>query len=602
MPDSPLLNPRRTAEMARFNMRLANLGETRRFRRLDRLWAYYIGAQHLVRGFDWDGRKVQGEGNEPDWISAAIGTNQFIGRDDVDPGFYIPLKARRPCASLRLPKQIVDRLTVMLFSESRGPTIRVDGDPTTEDYVQQLARTAKLRESMVMARMIGGATGTAAVSYKLFNGIPRVEVHDPKHLTVHAWTDRGLLIPSVVSELYRYEEQEERDGKLVNVKYWYRRDWNTTSEIIYNPAPVGKGDDPVFTEKERFDHNLGFCPLVWIQNSPNSGGADGVGDYDDESIPDQFDATDALFSAINKGTVLNVEPTLKLRMNREDYVGATIKKGSEHAIFTGKDGDASYMESSGSSISIGMTVLARNVANILDACSVVLVDPEKISGAAQSAKAIEYIYAPMVARADALRMTWGEGLRRVVEGLWKMCVAFHGKPTTITDPETGEQTPAQFGVLLPDRVIEDDAGNITREPREPGEGGDIKLVWGPYFPPTLSDTQTALGLAQAAAGGAQLFSAETMRRWAGNFVGVEDVDHEVELIEQERAALPGMPSPDLAGGGSEQPLTAEQLQAALDGANAPDEGSSRGGIQALGGRRTGAGVPIDRGDDANWLR
>ena len=77
MPDNPLLNPRRTAEMARFNMRLANLGETRRFRRLDRLWAYYIGAQHLVRGFDWDGRKVQGEGNEPDWISAAFGTNQF---------------------------------------------------------------------------------------------------------------------------------------------------------------------------------------------------------------------------------------------------------------------------------------------------------------------------------------------------------------------------------------------------------------------------------------------------------------------------------------------------------------------------------------------
>jgi len=556
VPDNPLLNPRAAPEMARANIQLKNLGETDRVRRLSRLWAYYVGCQHLHNSYDWDGREVLGD--DPDWVTAATSSNKFVGKDDVDPGFFIPMRHRRPCATFPMAPVVVNGFTAFLFGEGRWPEIRVDGDADTQDYVRAIVDAAKIREAMLLARSMGGAMGTACISYTLVTGTPRTEVHDAKNIQVLAWADRGFLIPAHVVEIYKFQKQEELDGKLARVWYWHKREWTASADIVYNDAPVGKGDDPVFTVASAVQHDLGFCPFVWVQNLPSGDGEDGLSDYD--GLPDLFDQIDRLLSAVSKGTILNVDPTLLLKMRKEDLRGAQIRKGTDNAIVTGTDGSASYLELSGSSVAAGLAMLKQLVQHACERAKFVLIDPEKISGAAQSGKAIEYLYAPMIAQTDVLRLTWGEALKRLLEGMWKMCVAYHGRPATVMDPETGEAWESKTTVILPPRVVRGTDGSTTLVERAPGAGGNnIRLVWPPYFQPTISDIDTAIRVASTSVGGAQLFSERSMRAWAARYVGVQDIDEEERIIAQEREAMPGVPPADSAGG----PLSPEQMKALM---------------------------------------
>ena len=529
--------------------RIARMAESDRFRRLDRLEQYYRLMQHAHKKFEWDGRLVS--------RSDAV---------EVMPGIYIPMRKRRPSTPYHLARVIVDRFTALLFSESRWPVFRVENDEAGDDFVRELVRASKLSTRMTYARRFGGAQGSVGISYRWWDGMPRVEVHNPKHVEVVEWADREELVPARVVKSYRYavDEWDPREQKMVRVEYVYRREWSTDAEVLYQPMRLDdlrRGVEknaavPEWAEDRVVAHGLGFCPFVWVQNCPSEE-VDGEPDYegltDCDGCSSVFDQVDILLSALVSGTTSNVDPTLVLKVDPKLARGAVLK-GSDNSLKVGQGGDAKYLELSGSSIDVGIRLLECVRKYALEVSSCVLVDPDKISGAAQSAKAIELLFQPMLSKASVLRDQWGEVALRVVEGLRAAARLSGGKNR------------------LRLRIVEheDDATQeVTREwvSRDPGGDGPTTLQWPPFFDLTALDRQAEVQTAQTATGGKPIISQETAAKRVAGLFDIEDVAAELERIRVDD---------ELANAGREMLFGGEGREDESPGAEAAEQEEEHG--------------------------
>ena len=225
-----------------------------RYIELDRKQSYYDCTQHNWKIWDFDGRVFNPRSTMPMLTAGASN--------------YVPLKMRRPSTPYRLGKIIVDAFTNLLFGDNRFPQIRVDGDTDTEDFEQTIARVGRLPLAMIRARNLGGATGTAAVSWAFHQGSPRYEVHNPKNLFVHKWLDRLTLEPEHVSEVYLFTKSKWDGRKFANIPYWFRRDWTLDAEVIFKEVPYDANRDPVWEidQTKTVVHGDGIPHIVWIQN------------------------------------------------------------------------------------------------------------------------------------------------------------------------------------------------------------------------------------------------------------------------------------------------------------------------------------------------
>jgi hypothetical protein len=280
-------------------------------------------------------------------------------------------------------------------------------------------------------------------------------------------------------------------------------------------------------------------------------------------------------------------------------VGSVVKKGSEDALTVGVGGSADYLELAGTSISAGMSLFAELKNQILEVCECVLLDPDKAAAAGTSSVALRVIFAPMIAKCDVLRMTYGRAIERIVNGLIDY-VRVHrlgeevalddgaddAPPLEVPDPfaeppldESGNPLPANdvppptyvFTVDLPPReetvdVFDPVTGEPTGEqqvvthPRVPGSG-TVALEWGEYFKPTADDNQKTTASLSTAAGGKAIVSQKTAVELTANLFNrdpnvewVEVSKENKEAAAQAAAANQGMfPPGDGAIGGVDVP-------------------------------------------------
>lgn len=175
-----------TFEVNLQNQRLILLATSGRFARLDGMESYYRCRQYESLGHDWNGY-----------------LNGPAGDHAVQPG-YVPIKQRRPSVRANLPRTITKRLTSMVFGKDRFPRLEIPGDSDAEDYVNALAQAAKLATKMREARDLGGAEGTAVMSFGFMQGKPRIQVHNAKHMFPVEWADKYEFRLKSVLECYMY--------------------------------------------------------------------------------------------------------------------------------------------------------------------------------------------------------------------------------------------------------------------------------------------------------------------------------------------------------------------------------------------------------------
>ena len=508
--------------MADTMRKIGRLGMSPRQQALNHLWAWYRCENYAARKIDWNGR----EATDP------IEHEAIAHAGSIPPGFYdagdnFPIKFRKPTAPYPLVKVIVDRFTGLLFSERHHPRIEVDGDEQTEDFLQALAAEGRLWPLMIQARTYGGAMGSVGIGFQFVDGQIEFEVHDPRWCKP-LFLDRAKLQVGQVEKRYMYpvDEVDEATGGYVTMWYWYRRIITAADDVVFKPVPVGDGQEPEWEVARHIEHNLGFCPVVWVQNLPVQDDDDG--DPDCLGIYELVETIDALLAQANKGVVSNCDPTLLLTTDAEI---ADVKKGSDNAIKLPAGGSGNYLEISGSGPTAARELAKDFRGMALEAAQCVLEHPDVTN---RTATEIERVYSSMITKTDVMREQYGEkGIKPLLDMALHAARKF-GEPKI--NEETGETYREE--VRLPPRVEVDEAGDKIQVKREPGAGGVIELRWPAYFGSSLSDVEAAARSAIAAKTGKLIDKVHAVR-FVAEYFKVEDVPAMMANIEREQAEEEG---------------------------------------------------------------
>lgn len=496
------------------------LAESDRFWMLDRLDRYYQNQQDATKRYDWDGFFI---------------TSEVEGYSPIAPGWYVPHTQRRPRVRYRLAYVVVSMLTEMALA---NPVICIEGDERAEEAGREYAKLACLAEKMVEVRNYGGAQGTGCASLAVVNGRFVIDVHNPKHVRVTQWADRRAFRPAEVLKAYRFQREEfdPKAARIVSKPYWYVQIWDQTREIVWEAIPddlAARSDWSRIPPTSEIVHGLGFCPFYWVQNVPDSDEEDGAGDY--EGSLDKLDEINRLASAVTRGTIRNVDPTLVIR---DEDDGRQIMKGSGGVIFA-KNG-ADYLELKGLSVDAAGKVIDTLIRWVNDEAGVVSPSEEKLTGAAQSAAAMRILYRRMIAKCDVLRAQYGRMITEIVTDMLRIAGMFRAQVIDTPDGPVRR-------VLSPDL--------------DPGESEAVAIEWGEYFLPTSNDIKASVDTAKQASGGKSVISRKTAVRFVSQLFGVDDPEGELEEIEEdeEKAAenmrsVFGEPGEPMAGDDGEMKM------------------------------------------------
>lgn len=464
---------------------------TERQLELSRRWAYYKATQYDVRAFDWDGRKRGGQSE-----NETIASRGYVptGFTDVTKTLDdLPAKFRRPVAPYHLVRSVVRRFTSLLFGARTHPTVECLDDWDTGDYIQGLISATRFWARWAQARKYGGGQGSACVTFAFVNGVPMLEVHDPRYVTPKFKDLRTRELDSLEIKYQFTQDEKQGDGAVKPVLYLYRRIIAANSDVTFHPIRCDD-EGASWVEKERHDHRLGEVPGVWVCNTdPELGDVDGEPDC--LGIFDQSEEIDALLSQGSIGVKSNCDPTVFLATNLEL---AELRKGSKHALKMEPGSTAQLLETTGSGATAARDTAKMHRDLALEVVSCVIETPGISS---QTATEVDRSYEAMWDRADEFRETYAEhGIKPL---LAKMLRAIRKLTTVVTDPVTGLQTVGV--VLVPPRIeqVETEAGDgtaVTR-PRVPGVGTLLEVTWPPWSRPTATDAQTAAGAASVAVAG-----------------------------------------------------------------------------------------------------
>lgn len=506
-----------TAEAMR---RISRLGMSPRQLMLNKLWSWYRTEQYASRNFDWNGQRVL------DPIEHEAISHGGV----IPPGFYdatgqnLPIKFRKPNAPYALPRVIVDRFTGLLFSERHHPKIEVEGDPILEDLLGALVEQGRLWPTMIQARNYGGAMGTVAMGFQFVNGELEFEVHDPRWCTVR-FKDRTKLNVEAFEKRYMYpvDEIDEIKEQYVTNWYWYRRVIDAERDVLYEPAPVGDGNEPQWVVKSEIVHGLGFCPIVWVQNLPVQDDIDG--DPDCLGVYEMVEAMDALLSQSHKGTVANCDPTLVLSTDAE--LDSTMQKGTGNAIKLPSGGNAQYLEITGSGPRMSVELFREFRKLALEVAQCVLEHPDVAN---RTATEIDRVYSSMISKADVIREQYGE---KGIKPLLNMVIsAIRIEEAGYKDPTNGEIVRGKLN--LPPRQEQLPNGDVSYVERKLGDAvGVIQVKWPKYFEPMLTDVELATRSAIAAKAGG-LLDLEHAVKYIAEHYRVEDVAAMIARIKAEQ--------------------------------------------------------------------
>ena len=530
----------RSREVREFLYNNAVLGQSTRYRVLERLDAFYKCLEYQHQEVAWDG----GDADALESISGSVAlphgfTQPAMGGD----GGQKKVAEKRPTAPLRLCPMVVDRFTGLLFGRDRVPKIDVEGDAEASDFWTAVQKKTRFWRVMYQARTFGGSMGSSLITAHLRKGRFSFRAHSPKTVMEVAWEDPDLKIPAGVLIQYPFHKELEiyddktgqPTGRTKQVTYLYRRIIDEQMDITFQPAEIRGNQLPemVVDEYQSYEHGLGRFPGVWVQNLPSDDDLDGIPDCD--GAYQMFDTIDRQVAQSNKGLMANQDPTLVVsRDKKEELAGIPLRKGSENALNVGQGGSAQYLEMSGGGIQQAREFVRELKQSALAKTQMVAVDPEKMAGAAQSAMAIELLHEPTLEKSGRHREQYGEAIEQLVEIVldmarkWKQPEQYDGNARAVFDlPPRIEEVDAQ--PLDP----EADAGvTFQTITRTPGAGGIVSLSWGPYFASSPQDKNAEVSMLASAysAGG---IDQETFVRKLAPLLDIEDVEGLLRRVREE---------------------------------------------------------------------
>lgn len=442
----------------------------------------YRNAELEVYDSYYEGRQYAGM---PGWLQATSVDNQ-----------YIPVRERAPLINYRLGQIIVMRLASKLMGSRTKPEIRVEDDPDTEAFLKSVVQVSRLYANILEPIRRELASGSVLVRFAIVNGQYKLE-HFLGKWCYPEFDDNGNLIGCRIR--YIYEDEQDLDEKKNPKKKWFQMELGPYTDIMYDNPEAKEQSEPVFQETERVEHNLGFVQAEWLKPNEKPNSFDG--DCLIEPIMGFIDELNYSLSQSSNAVAYNQDPQLAVTNMDEDEL-ETLIRSTTKAWNLGKEGTATFLESQLDGVKTAMELRDKMKMNVQDLTRVIMLDPEKIVGNAQSAKAMEVLHGPLVELVEELRPQLEKHLNSLI---LKMAM------TTLLLNERGEMVP----IDIPQGYVPKSA--------------TIIFVWPPIFPLTMEDLQKKVAIASSVAG-ANIISRETAMKWIAKDFGVEDIEEELAKI------------------------------------------------------------------------
>ncbi len=409
---------------------------------------------------------------------------------------YVPIKERKPKVIYPLTTIITDRLAPKLLGKSMFPNFLIEEDPDTQELIRLLIKQTQYRSKMLSMSKPWLAYGSAFMRFKLVAGLPVVETYESR-FCYPKFDNAGEL--KEVKVQYVFEDEEDLDERGKPTQKWYRLDLTPTKDVLYDNPPYQQDVEPLFKVVAENNHDLGFVQGEWFKTSDTKHSPDG--DSLVEPILDFEDALSYNLSQSDRATSYGMDPQAVFKGMDEEELENLIKS-SDKGWNVGREGEASFLEVSGSGLDQAEKTENRFDTKVQDITRVLMLDPEKIVGSAQSAKAMEVMHGPMLDLIDELRPHLEKGMIRFLTKLTLALVIYNKRGAELL-----LQMPPQY---IPTSL-------------------DIDAAWGEVFPKTLEDLQKKVNTILQATNNNVLSRQTGLERLQKEFE-VEDIEEEVRRI------------------------------------------------------------------------
>jgi hypothetical protein len=414
-------------------------------------------------------------------------------------GSHVPVRCRRPRINASIAKNICTRVNSKLLGHSVFPTFKVEDEPDDTEFIKAIMKASKMRSRLIEPgkRILGAGSGF--VRFWIAGGQFKMKFYFSK-FCYPVFAESGELESLTVKYIYEDKKDLDFDGRPK--QKWYKLELGQVSEILYdNPLyDPDKKEDPEFKEVARVDHGLGFVQGEWFRTAEIDDSPDGISLFEDGT--DFIDEMCYSLSQSSRAVSYNQDPQLIISNMDEEELDGLIRSAMK-AWNLGKGGEAKFLESNLNGVKVAQEFRDKVHLYMQQDARLVLLDPEKVVGSAQSGKAMEVLHGPMVDLVNEIRPLFEESIRNLI---LKMSVAVL---------IAGRQ-----GIDIPITIP---AGYVP-------QSLELLAKWPPIFPMTIEDLQKKVGVGASAAAG-NVISRETVTRWLAEDFGVDDVEAEIERIK-----------------------------------------------------------------------
>jgi hypothetical protein len=435
--------------------------------------------------------------------------NQYAGKVDWETAVksrdpFIPVRDRKPRIIFPFAKVLQDRLASKLVGKSTFPKLKIEEDEEA-NYLLDLV----LDHTFFRAKMLDVAKDFISYTsvfarYKVVDGAIRIEHHNSNYC-YPTFSPDGELQEVELKYVY---ETEETDEKGKQVKRWYRAILTQTIDTLFDNPIFEENAEPEFEIVEEVPHNLGFVQGEWFRWGETTYDHDGQ-DYPLASQLRGFiDAINYNLSQTDQATSYGMEPQLILNGLTQDEAEELIKSSSQGWIM-GRDGSASFLESSGSGVATGKETRESQMKLASDCARIVFLDPEKMAANAQSGKAMEIMHGPMVEMINEIRPWFEKSMVKLLQKIVSTMAILNAQGLELA---------------------------LTMPPKWFPQSLEIKVKWPPVFELTTQDKQQIVAVAVQAATG-NIISRRTALKWIqenGVDFGVDDIEMETMIIDNQK--------------------------------------------------------------------
>jgi hypothetical protein len=508
-------------DLPAFGAKLARLGETDRFWRINRAESLWHGGAYDSRPSFWDGS--------------------------------VPLRDRAPAVQSMIARTATRRLVSLVFGERAFPSLTVAErafavslDETQRAallaLVEEIIKSASLRRAMREVMTDGLRAGTTCAVQSIREGRPSTDIVPAKWCQPSFGPDGRTLAKLVIE--YKFP----RDGRW----YVHRREIAPPRDVTYEPVECQRTEHGAIDwSKIPIAHSApcAFVPAVWHRNMvecvETSHDVDGYPIC--HGLEDEIGALDMELSQLYRNALYNGEPQLvRTGIDTADPSSSDGMPRGKTAKSAGVDGgsnyislaqqpavrkgggnlwdlppgsDAKMVESSGAGAQIITTAIEQLRRVLLDALGVVLADPQQLGSGDLSARALTLLLAPMLGTADDLRVEYGDTLIAILDQHLRLCAMTPGRINLATLEAARPALAALFAL---------DGAGSTVWLRAP-----LEIAWGEYFEPSWSEMSAALDVARKANGDQPVLTLEESRALVEPLLGIKGDSTKVKAEQQQ---------------------------------------------------------------------